>query len=410
MAAEPGTVGVRNVWESFRTYTDNPHGIRDRLAGRRRKVDREFWALRDVSFELDPGETLALIGPNGSGKSTLLKCLARILEPTRGEVVTVGRTTAMLELGAGFHGDLSGRENVYLNASILGLRRKHVDAVFDDIVAFSELEEFIDAPLRTYSSGMYLRLGFAVSVHLEPDILIIDEVLAVGDARFVARCFARIGSLKRRGVTIVVVTHDLDTAASLCERGLYLENGGVKMTGASREVVDRYRADIASSQSGGVDRWEGGDVFGTGDVTIDRIWLDAKGIGAAVTAGQPFSVCLEATAHADVEAPVFGIIVRSTDGAELYDTNTLWQRLSVESLASNERVRVRFDLSGALLPGRYLITVAVARSDGRVHYDWHTDALVIDVVGPIVAHGVVDLCGRITVDQLDRGDIDAIER
>jgi ABC-type polysaccharide/polyol phosphate transport system ATPase subunit len=404
MAQEAGTVVVHDLWESFRIYTDNPAGIRDRLAGRRRKVAREFWALQAVSFDLARGETLALIGPNGSGKSTLLKCLARILTPTRGEVVTVGRTTAMLELGAGFHGDLTGRENIYLNASILGLRRRQVDAVFDEIVAFSELEAFIDAPLRTYSSGMYLRLGFSVSVHLDPDILIIDEVLAVGDARFVARCFDRIGSLKRRGVTIIVVTHDLDTAASLGDRGLYLEEGVVKQYGNAYDVVTRYRADVAASPSTTAASWEGEAVFGTGELTIDRIWLESDAPAEVVPARQAFSICLEVTAHAPVDDPIFGLTLRAPDGTQVYAVNTMWQRLSAGSLASGARREVRFHLDGALLPGRYLATVAAARSDGKVHYDWHTDALTFDVVGPVVAQGYADLAGRITVEPIASPD------
>jgi ABC-type polysaccharide/polyol phosphate transport system ATPase subunit len=400
MGLEPGSVRVRDVWESYRVYSDNPHGIRDRLAGRRRRVAKEFWALEAVSFDLEPGDTLALIGPNGSGKSTLLKCLASILEPTKGEIITAGRTSAMLELGAGFHGDLTGRENVYLNASILGLRRKDVDLVFDDIVAFAELEDFIDAPIRTYSSGMYLRLGFAVSVHLDPDILVIDEVLAVGDARFVARCFDRIAALKKRGATIIVVTHDLETAGTLCDSGLYLERGTVKMMGDARDVIARYRADISRSQGGNVDRWEGGDVFGTGDVTIDKIWLQAGTSDGLVATGSPFSVLLEATVHQAVEDPVFGITLRASDGTEVYATNTMWQRDQTGSYSAGERLLVRFELAGGLLPGRYLATVAAARHDGKVHYDWHTDALTFDVIGPFVAHGFADLAGRITLEPL----------
>lgn len=400
MELQPGSVRVDDVWESYRIYSDNPHGIRDRLAGRRKRVAKEFWALKGVSFELQPGDTLALIGPNGSGKSTLLKCLARILEPTKGQILTAGRTTAMLELGAGFHGDLTGRENVYLNGSILGLRRKEVDAVLDEVVVFAELEEFIDAPIRTYSSGMYLRLGFAVSVHLDPDILIIDEVLAVGDARFVARCFDRIGSLKRRGTTIIVVTHDLDTAGTICKRGIYLEQGAVRMTGNALDVIDRYRADVAGSQGGGADRWEGGTVFGTGEVTIDRIWLEPDAPDGVVSIGEAFSVCFEATVHESVDDPIFGATLRAPDGTEVYATNTMWQQQPTGFFASGERLLVRFDLSRGLLPGRYLVTVAVARHDGKIHYDWHTDALVFDVVGSFTAQGFADLRGRIAVEPI----------
>ncbi|MEY2420435.1 MAG: lipopolysaccharide transport system ATP-binding protein [Acidimicrobiaceae bacterium] len=406
MAMDPGAVLVDDVWESYRIYSDNPAGLKDRLVGRRTRVANEFWALQGVSAELAPGDTLALVGANGSGKSTLLKCLAGILVPTKGRVEHGGRLAAMLEVGAGFHPDLTGRENVFLNASILGFSKRKVAEVFDEIVEFAELEDFINAPVRTYSTGMYLRLGFAVSIHLDPDVLLIDEVLAVGDARFVARCFDRIHQMKRRGVTIIVVTHDLDTAASLCDNAIYLEKGVVKHVGPARETVDHYRGDVAAAGGGALSRWEGGPVYGTGEVEIQAIHLEPD--EPTVRTGERFAVCFEALGKQDVEDPVYGMILRSSDGTYLYDTNTSWRAERTGPLATGERHLVRFELTANLLPGNYLVTVGVSRSDGRTQYDWHTDALTVAVTGSSAAHGVVELDGRVEVGRASDAAVRAL--
>lgn len=400
----PGTVVIDEVWESFRIYHERATGIRDRLFARRRNVSEEFWALRGVSLRLSPGDTVGLIGENGSGKSTLLKCVAGILEPTRGSIRTYGRVASMLELGAGFHGDLTGRENVYLNGSILGFGRRFVDDVFDEIVAFAgqQVAEAIDRPVRTYSSGMYLRLGFAVSVHLEPDVLIIDEVLAVGDARFVKQCFDRIHELKRRGVTICVVSHDLETVATLCDRAVYLEQGVVKEAGPAIDVVDRYREHVTAGMGGEVGRWTGGEVYGNGAMAIADVRLEVADPEGEIRTGDSLVVAFEAEAHEMVDQPTFGLILRANDGTYLYDTNTLWRRQETGRHLPGERTTVRFRLHANLLPGRYTVTVAASRHDGKVIYDWHTDALGFDVAGPFLANGVVELDGSIDLEPAGR--------
>jgi len=396
----PGTVAVDGVWESFKIYSERAEGIRDRLFAGRKNVAEEFWALQGVSLTLEPGDTIALIGENGSGKSTLLKVIAGILPPTRGTVHTYGRTASMLELGAGFHGDLTGRENVYLNGSILGFSQSYVDLVFDDMVSFAgpQVSEAIDRAVRTYSSGMYLRLGFAVAVHLQPDVLIIDEVLAVGDAMFQKQCFDRIHELKRNGVTIAVVSHDLDTLSSLCERGLWLEKGGVRHEGTAIDVVDRYRQHIVELQGGGeVGKWEGGAIYGNGAMTIDNVHLITDESHDGVTTGDRVVIQFDVTATEHVENPVFGMIVRANDGTYLYDTNTLWRRQHTGSFDEGDVASVGFAIDANLLPGRYVCTVAASRSDGKQVYDWHTDALGFDVVGDFIANGLVALAGEISV-------------
>ena len=234
-------VSLRGLGKMFRLYKTRPDSLKELIAGRQRSHFEEFWALRDVSLDIHPGETWGLVGPNGSGKSTLLRLAARIYVPTEGEVAVRGRVVPLLELGAGFHPELTGRENVYLNASIFGLSRKDVRTRFERIVDFSELHRFIDTPLKLYSSGMQARLGFAVAIHTHPDVLLLDEVLAVGDQSFQERCLEALRDLRRDGVAIVLVSHALGRITEFCERALWLEAGCIAGRGVAVEVVHKYR-------------------------------------------------------------------------------------------------------------------------------------------------------------------------
>jgi ABC-type polysaccharide/polyol phosphate transport system ATPase subunit len=218
--------------------------IRKRVNDPSRNQNQEFWALKDISFELHSGESLALIGRNGAGKTTMLKLLANITKPTKGSIQTKGKLSALIELGAGFHPDLTGRENIYLNGTILGLNRKDVERQFDEIVGFSELEQFIDTPVKRYSSGMTVRLGFAVASCIEPEILLVDEVLAVGDASFQKKCIKRIESLIASGTSIIFVSHNIYLVQAVCEKALYLQHGEVRMSGPTQEVINVYEQDL----------------------------------------------------------------------------------------------------------------------------------------------------------------------
>jgi ABC-type polysaccharide/polyol phosphate transport system ATPase subunit len=238
-----GTISFDRVSMRFFLQHERPRSFQDRLVNfvhQRNGSSEEFWALRDVSFAVQPGETLGLVGENGSGKSTILKLATRILYPTSGQVMVNGKVSALIELGAGFHPDLTGRENIYLNGSILGFSRKQMARLFDEIVAFSELERFIDTPVKHYSSGMYMRLGFSVAVNVDPDILIIDEVLSVGDEAFKRKCMDRIMEFKRRGKTIIFVSHAMPSVEALCDRVIWLEHGVVRGEGEPEGVVTRY--------------------------------------------------------------------------------------------------------------------------------------------------------------------------
>ncbi len=233
-------VTAENVSKKFRIYHERNQSIKQMVLRRRRGVYEEFWALKDVSLEIPAATSYGLIGENGSGKSTLLKCMAKILVPDEGSVAVNGSISALLELGAGFHPELSGRENVFLNGAILGISSKELTRKFDEIVAFSGIERFIDTPVKNYSSGMYVRLGFSIAINVSPDVLLVDEVLAVGDAEFQMRCADKFAELKSSGCTIVVVSHSMEMVESLCDSAAWLEHGSLKMTGPAGQVIRGY--------------------------------------------------------------------------------------------------------------------------------------------------------------------------
>lgn len=238
-------ITATGVSKRFRIYHERNQSLKETILKRRRGVYEEFWALDDVSIEIPKASTYGLIGENGSGKSTLLKCLARILVPDKGRISSQGSISALLELGAGFHPELSGRENVYLNGAILGINPRELNRKFDEIVDFSGIERFIDTPVKNYSSGMYVRLGFAIAINVSPDILLVDEVLAVGDAEFQQKCSAKFKELKESGCTIVVVSHAMGMVKDLCDAGAWLEHGKVRTTGSTSEIISAYMAQVA---------------------------------------------------------------------------------------------------------------------------------------------------------------------
>ncbi|NLH01903.1 MAG: ABC transporter ATP-binding protein [Clostridiales bacterium] len=233
-------IKVDNVHKKFRVYYDKGSTLKEKALFRNRNRYEDRWVLRGISFEAQKGETIGLIGRNGGGKSTLLKLLSRIMYPDEGSIEIKGRVSSLIELGAGFHPDMSGRENIYTNAAIFGLKKKEIDERLDDIIAFSELEEFLDNPVRTYSSGMYMRLAFSVAINVDADVLLIDEILAVGDANFQAKCFNRLRELKAKGVTIVLVTHETNTVSTFCDKAIWLNDGVIQASGKSKLVVDQY--------------------------------------------------------------------------------------------------------------------------------------------------------------------------
>jgi ABC-type polysaccharide/polyol phosphate transport system ATPase subunit len=409
MSQTAGRVRVQDLWEKFRIYHSRPRGLKERLFRLERSYFEDFWALQGVTFQLEAGESLAVVGANGSGKSTLLKCLARILPPDRGEVNVEGRVASLLELGAGFHGDLSGRENVFLNGSILGMRRQDLARVFDQIVSFAGVEEFIDTPVRNYSSGMFVRLGFAIAVNVDPDILLIDEILAVGDAAFQTQCFERMHEFKREGKTLLLVTHDLDAATRLCDKAVLLDKGLIEAEGSAREVVSMYRQRIVAEhgdQPVAPNVPSAGKRWGTGEAEIVSTELldeDERPVDSLKSSSWS-TFRLKVRFSKDTEDPVFGYIVRADDGTELFAANTMWRGITTGLFRAGEIAEIRFRQRIGLLPSKYLLTTAIAHRDGNQWYDWWDDCLMFRVVGPEADKGYADLEAEFSLRVIPQSD------
>jgi ABC-type polysaccharide/polyol phosphate transport system ATPase subunit len=324
----------------------------------------ELWALKDVSFAVERGKTLGIIGPNGSGKSTVLKLISRILEPTSGRIDVGGRVSALIELGAGFHPDLTGRENVYLNGSLLGFSRKEMEAKFERVVEFSELEKFIDVPIKHYSSGMHMRLGFAVAIHVDPDILLIDEILAVGDRAFQRKCLGKIGELKSQGVTILFVSHDLEAVRNLCTSAIWLENGVIQERGTTDRVIDSYLSNVTAMAEARLSReqpiGDNENRWGSGEVEITDVkFLDAQGKERrAFKTGERMVVRLKYHAHTEVRQPVFGLAIYSSGGVQVNGPNTRFSDYTVESVEGVGEIDYIVELL-PLLEGTYELSAVV---------------------------------------------------
>ncbi len=351
-------------------------------------------ALDGVDLEIAPGEAVALIGPNGSGKSTLLKLVSGILRPTAGTITADGRVTALIELGAGFHPEITGRENVIINGMLLGLSRSEIERRLPEILAFADIGDFVDQPVKTYSSGMYVRLGFAVSVAVDPDILLIDEVLAVGDAAFTRRCLDRIARMRRLGVTMVLVSHDLDLVTQLAGRAVYLRRGRVVADGPADAVVARYRSDVAGAEDDERDPAapavrvvEEGRRWGTGEVEITAVEVSSGGVPLKlVPSGADCTVHLRYRAAKPVEDFVFGIAWHRRDGSQVGGHNTQIDGLRAERLEGDGEVRCRYPALH-LAPGEYVLDVAVHRRDGLA-YDYWCQAASVTVTAPVEWPGV----------------------
>ena len=326
----------------------------------------DFWALRHVSFDVAPGEVLGVIGPNGAGKSTLLKLLSSITAPTEGEIRIRGRLAALIEVGSGFHPELTGRENVFLSGTILGLRRRDIAARLDGIVQFAGIGEFLDVPVKWYSSGMYVRLGFAVAAQLEPDVLLVDEVLAVGDAAFQARCIQRILDLRRRGTTIVFISHDLGTVERLCDRVLLLQAGRVVADGQARDVVTMYQRSATAS----ADQPAGAGEAHEGPAAITGLAVLAADGTERLVARSGEAISLEIGLRIQHGCPpvVAQVMVYSYDeGTLLFECVTAEDGLVLDPGDAT----VRFDLDAlTLLPGRYTLGATVRRAGVTRAMDW----------------------------------------
>jgi len=406
--------------------------VRRALRASPRQYFQEFWALKDVSFELKKGETLGIVGRNGSGKSTLLQLICGTLSPTSGTVETSGRIAALLELGSGFNPDFTGRENVYLNGAVLGLKKDEIDAVFDEIVDFADIGDFIDHPVKTYSSGMMVRLAFAVQAQVSPSILVVDEALAVGDAKFQAKCFERLKKLKESGTSILLVSHSTEQIVTHCSQAILLEKGEIAFQGEPRQVVNRYLDLLFGKEKGNFQKVRskahstdseisshrealssvntGQDIFSTrlGYNPHEYRWGDgaAKIIDFSLSAdgylyptilevGQQIELVIVISFNDTIIRPILGVTIKTKEGVTVYGANS--ETLALQGLdrlstsGSVAVVRARFECR--LAPGDYFVSLGIAsqQSDGVVPHDRRYDSIHIQVRANSSFFGLVDL-------------------
>jgi ABC-type polysaccharide/polyol phosphate transport system ATPase subunit len=375
---------VQNVSKVYRLYRRPADRVAELLPFVRSHAPKEFWALRDVSLSVERGEVLGVVGPNGSGKSTLLQIVSGILEPTRGRVLASGRIAALLELGAGFNPEFTGRENVFLNGEILGIPRREMDRAFPEIEKFAEIGSFIDRPVKEYSSGMYVRLAFATAIHVDPEILIVDEALAVGDAIFANRCIKRFEQLKNRGVTVLFVSHDLGLVKRLSDRAVLMLDGRVAAYGHPSEVVNRYVGLVLERQADDKNRSSvplaGSYRHGDGASRVLAVELcNEKGRTRTLEPGSPVTIRVQARAERDLENPVVGVLIRNRLGIDVFGTNTRIEGVDLGAVRGGETFEVDFSFDCLLTRQDYTLTVATQYAEG-FSQDWLDDAISFSVV------------------------------
>lgn len=407
-------IEVNNITKKFRVYPDKGSQLKERILFRKRSRFEERQVLRGISFRAKRGEAIGLIGHNGCGKSTTLKLLTKIMYPDSGTIEMNGRVSSLIELGAGFHPDMSGRENIYTNASIFGLTRKEIDRRLADIIAFSELEEFIDNPVRTYSSGMYMRLAFSVAINVDADILLIDEILAVGDANFQTKCFNKLREIKARGTTIVIVSHSLGQIEQICDRCIWIHEGLIREEGEPKAVdlaylefmgqklqdkaAEQLAAETAeteeapSPEEAEAPHEEPEEVrkrWGSGLARIQKITLmNENGRAQRVfRTGESIHIRLDYKVKKTVEDAVFGIGIFNRDGVQCYGVNTRIDRLPEFSLTEDGTMELTL-ADVPLLPGEYLLDFAIESGEG-IPVDYFREACTMEMISSAGDVGVV---------------------
>jgi ABC-type polysaccharide/polyol phosphate transport system ATPase subunit len=400
-------VKIEHVSKTFRIPHEKVSSVRGAVVNMfRQSTYEEFQALDDVSFEVKKGEFFGIIGRNGSGKSTLLKVLAGIYQPDAGKVAIDGMISPFLELGIGFNPELSGRDNVYLNATVLGMTKKEIDQKFNDIVAFSELERFIDQKLKNYSSGMQVRLAFAVSIHANRDILLMDEVLAVGDGNFQAKCLNEFLQYKKMGKTVILVTHDISVVQRYCDRAVLLKNGKIEAQGNVHQVVNEYykqnREDQNAQKKAPAKKAAGGEKderpYEENVVSIDSLKVISAENGTEETlqVGEKVKVQVRHTFLKQVTNPIFGIIVRNSAGQQIFATNTLMQQINTGVFEPGVAC-VEYVFNSYFAAGTYTITPAVAHESATVFYDWQEEMKSFSVQSLYTSGGIIEMKHEINI-------------
>lgn len=449
MSSDQPVISVQNVSKCFYTY-DKPHDrLKQALVPRLQRwsgqettttYGKEFWALRDVSFDVAKGETVGIVGRNGSGKSTLLQIICGTLNPTVGEIHTRGRVAALLELGSGFNPEFTGRENVYLNAAVLGLTRDEVDERFDAIAGFADIGEFLDQQVKSYSSGMAVRLAFAVQAQVDPEILVVDEALSVGDARFQAKCFERLRQLKENGTSILLVTHSSEQVVTHCNRAILLEKSRIEMIGESRPVINRYtdllfgrekspitdksldlaeaeRVETAPAETGNIALRFDEDVYasrpgynsheyrwGDGAATLLDFHLNASGreFPNSVESGDEIVLDLALQFNRTVVNPIIGFTIKTKEGVTVYGTNSYMQDCEGTGLigSAGKQAKVRVKFRNALATGDYFISIGIAsrQSEDIVPHDRRYDSIHFVVEPTPKLLGLIDLGASMEIE------------
>ena len=421
----PPAIRVESVSKQYRIYNRPVDRLKESLTRGHWKTHREFWALSNISFEIEAGTTIGIIGPNGSGKSTLLQIITGTLEPTHGTVWHDGRIAALLELGAGFNLEFTGIENIFMNSSLMGISRSETERLLPEITSFAEIGDFVHQPVKTYSSGMYVRLAFAIAIATTPQILIIDEALSVGDAVFQHRCIRRIKELQENGTTILFVSHDLGAIRALCSRVILLSDGHVEADGAPTYVLNRYQKLIMTREAAYLQESTVQDddgpapaivpehTFRHGDGSAEIVTVELLNSASqrveVVETGESLRCRVRVRFHADLDDPVFGFVIRNRHGIHLYGTNTKVQGIPTGRVYSGETVEVTFAFDCWVAPDSYSIAIAV-HSYAAVSFDWLDGALFFRVVSAIPIEGVANLNAAITVQREVIGSLQECRR
>lgn len=415
---------LKNVSKCYKRYNRPIDRLKEILLPGKAHA-QNFWALQDINLEVAEGETLGIIGQNGSGKSTLLQIIAGTLTPTTGEVWVNGRVSALLELGSGFNPEFTGRQNVFFNGQILGLSREEIKAKFDRIAAFADIGDFLNQPVKTYSSGMVVRLAFAVVANTDPRILIVDEALAVGDAKFQARCMKRIRQLKEQGVTILFVSHDSSSVKILCQRVALMNQGRILETGNPKDVVNHYIALLTSEPNSTepetLKSFTKADLSEPSDLKKQEIYrhgnklavinsvsftnLDDQAIKEKIESGSIFNIVIKLEAKVDLSDFTIGFSIRNLMGLVVYGTNTYLMNIKLPSLLKDQQLTVSFKMPCYLNKGVYTVTVGIHSEEG-LSYDWIDDVIVFEVTNNNICEGVLDLESQMKVQEITSKQIE----
>jgi lipopolysaccharide transport system ATP-binding protein len=390
---------VQNVSKVYRLYRRPVDRLTEFLPFTKHHPPTEFWALRDVNLGVERGDVLGVVGPNGSGKSTLLQIVSGIHEPTRGRVLSSGRIAALLELGAGFNPEFTGRENVFLNGEILGIPRREMERVFPQSERFAEIGTFLDRPVKEYSTGMYVRLAFSTAIHVDPEILIVDEALAVGDAIFANRCVKKFEELKQRKVTVLFVSHDLGLVKRLSDRAALMVDGRVAAYGSPSEVVNRYVGLVLERQGRERPEPEISQAFRHGDGASRVLEVDLRDASRASTRslepGPPVTIYVRARAERDLKNPVVGVLIRNRLGIDVFGTNTRIEGVDLGNVGAGETFEVEFTFDCLLTGQDYTLTAATQYSDG-FSQDWLDDTISFSVVDSKDVAGLANFKTKVT--------------